>query len=393
MNAYEIKDESVDQRYMRRALDLARNGLGWTNPNPMVGAVIVKDGCIIGEGWHTKCGNLHAEREAFAHCSEDLTGATIYVTLEPCCHWGKTPPCTKAIIENKIARVVIGAPDPNPLVAGKGAAQLREAGIEVVEGVLLEECRALNKVFFWYIQNKRPYVVAKYAMTLDGKIATRTGASRWITGEEARKHVHIQRHRFAAIMVGVNTIINDNSQLTCRLSSDDLLSESLHHTSLFVPVEDVENRPSHPARVVLDSTLRIPLSSYVVQTASEIPTFIATTSTDVERIRDLEAWGCTVLVTKACDGQVDLHDVMDQLGALSFDSVYVEGGPTVHASLAREGLINEVHAYVAPKIFGGTIAPGPVGGAGVARPDDALMTSVKRVERLGNDVFFECEVD
>ena len=179
-----------DQDYMRMAIELAQNGAGWVNPNPLVGAVVVKNDQVIGRGWHTKFGALHAEREALASCVESPKGSTVYVTLEPCCHWGKTPPCTQALIEAEVSRVVVGSPDPNPLVAGKGIAQLKEAGISVTEGVLEEECNGVNRVFFHYIQAKTPYVIAKYAMTLDGKIATKTGASKWITSEKARKRVH-----------------------------------------------------------------------------------------------------------------------------------------------------------------------------------------------------------
>lgn len=388
MNTSVSTDESTDQCFMRCALNLAQNGLGWTNPNPMVGAVIVKNGSIIGEGWHTRCGNLHAEREAFAHCIEDPQGSTLYVTLEPCCHWGKTPPCTEAIIENNVVRVVIGSSDPNPLVAGKGASRLREAGIDVVEGVLEQECLSLNKVFFHYIQHKRPYVVAKYAMTLDGKIATRTGASRWITGEAARTHVHIQRHRFAAILVGVNTIICDNPELTCRLTKDDIP----FCPSVFWSQDECDLEVSHPLRIVLDTTLRIPLSSTVVQTAANIPTLIATSCSDSDRIATLEDKGCHVLITKKSNGHVDLDDLMEKLGDLSVDSVYVEGGSSVHTSLFEAGLVNALHVYVAPKVFGGTNASGPVGGSGVAVPDEAFMMRISTVERLGDDLFIECEV-
>lgn len=361
----------TDEDYMRQALQLAQKGRGWTNPNPMVGAVIVKDGCVIGEGWHTKCGALHAEREAFAHCSEDPQGATIYVTLEPCCHWGKTPPCTEAIIENKIARVVIGAPDPNPLVAGKGVAQLRAAGIEVTEGVLLDECVQINKVFFHYIQTKRPYVVVKYAMTLDGKITTQLGVSQWITGGEARIHTHEQRHRFASILVGIETVLTDDPQLTCRL-------------------EGVEC--NNPVRVVLDSRLRTPLDSALAQTAHDVPTLICASSYDEDHAAALEALGCEIIRVNTSDGRLDLSNVLDQLAARGIDSVYVEGGPTVHASFVEAGLVDEVHAYVAPLMFGGTQAPGPVGGLGVATVQDALHGSITHIEQLGADLFIECEV-
>ena len=386
--------KSIDECYMKRALSLALNGLGWTNPNPMVGAVIVKDGRIIGEGWHTKSGQLHAEREALAHCSEDPQGATLYVTLEPCCHWGKTPPCTDAIIEHKIARVVMGAPDPNPLVAGGGVAQLRNAGIEVTEGVLVPECCALNKVFFHFIQTKRPYVVAKYAMTLDGKIATKTGASKWITGKAARAHVHVQRHRFAAIMVGVGTVLADDPLLTCRLDEHEENLASWKTESPFRedPYPGIK-QANNPVRVVLDSQLRIPLDSALVKSAQDTPVVIATVSQDKKRIALLKNQECEVLVTKENQGRVCLENLLQLLGERGLDSLYVEGGPTVHAALCEAGLIDEVHAYVAPKIFGGLDAPGPVGGAGVQTPGEALAFRRVTTHQLGQDFLFECEVN
>lgn len=220
----------IDEFYMARAVRLAKNGAGWVNPNPLVGAVIVKDGRVIGQGWHRAYGDLHAERHALANCTADPRGATIYVTLEPCCHTGKQPPCTEALIEAGIARVVMGSDDPNPEVAGRGVAQLQEAGVEVTRGVLTRECDELNHAFFHYIQTSRPYVILKYAMTLDGKIATRSGKSKWITGEAARRRVHEDRQRYAAVMVGVGTVLADDPLLTCRLDDfgdaaedDDLL--------------------------------------------------------------------------------------------------------------------------------------------------------------------------
>ncbi len=392
---------NIDEHYMKRALDLARNGFGWTNPNPMVGAVLVKEGRIIGEGWHTKCGNLHAEREAFAHCTEDPQGATMYVTLEPCCHWGKTPPCTEAIIEHGIARVVVGAPDPNPLVAGKGADQLREAGIEVTEGVMLSQCREINKVFFHFIQTKRPYVVLKYAMTLDGKIATKIGASKWITGETARAHVHLQRHRFAAIMVGIGTVISDNPKLTVRLEEYENSKDSSIRTicswkskSTFMkdPFPEVAFS-NNPTRIVLDSSLQIPLYANVVATAREVPTIIATFCADPNKISALKAYGCDVVITRERNGKVDLKDLMSKLGERGIDSVYVEGGSTVHGEFIDLGLVDEVHAYVAPKVFGGTKAPGPIGGKGVKLPTEALQFTRVKTKHLGSDVLFECEVN
>ena len=371
---------SEHERYMARALELAARGAGWTNPNPQVGAVIVKDGGIIGEGWHAAYGKLHAEREALAHCVEDPRGATIYVTLEPCCHWGKTPPCTEAIIEAGITRVVVGAPDPNPLVAGKGFEVLREAGIEVVEGVLLDECRAINEVFFHYIQNGLPQVIAKYAMTLDGKIATRTGASRWITSEAARKRVHEDRHRYAAIMVGIGTVLADDPELTSR-----------------IPDQETKN----PLRVVIDSSARTPLTSKLVQTACEIPTLIAVAAqAPAEHIAALEEAGCEVFVSPANGAvqpaehdRVDLPALLAYLGKeKSIDSVIVEGGATLLWSFFSQGLVDRVQAYIAPKVFGGTGAPSPVQGLGVKSPAGAIHCSTPTVTRLGQDILRECEV-
>ena len=242
----------TDQEYMLRAIQLAKKGEGWTNPNPMVGAVIVKDGKIIGEGYHKKYGELHAERNAIASLTESAEGAVIYVTLEPCCHHGKTPPCTEAIIEQKIRKVVIGSRDPNPKVAGKGVQMLREAGVTVVEDFMREECDQLNPVFFHYITTKTPYVVMKYAMTLDGKIATKTGASKWISGEEARSLVHEMRHDYMAIMAGIGTVLADDPMLNVRL----------------------EGKKS-PVRIICDSMLRIPLDSQICQTAGRYRTIVA----------------------------------------------------------------------------------------------------------------------
>lgn len=366
--------KSEHERYMARALELAACGAGWVNPNPMVGAVVVKDGRIIGEGWHTAYGKLHAERESLAHCTEDPCGATIYVTLEPCCHWGKTPPCTEAIIEAGIVRVVVGAPDPNPLVAGKGFEALRGSGIEVIEDVLLDECRKINKVFFHYIKTGLPLVIAKYAMTLDGKIATRTGASRWITSEVARAKVHEDRHRYAAIMVGIGTVLADDPELTSR-----------------IPNKETKN----PLRVVVDSSARTPLTSKLVQTAREIPTLIAVAAqASQKRIAALEEAGCEVLVSQAAEhSRVDLSALLAYLGKeKSIDSVLVEGGATLLWSFFSQGLVDRVQAYIAPKIFGGAGAPSPVQGLGVETPANAIQCSAPTITQLGQDILLECEV-
>ena len=354
---------------MRLALSLAERGRGWTNPNPMVGAVIVKDGAVIGEGWHRRCGGLHAEREALLNCSGTAAGAALYVTLEPCCHHGRQPPCTDAILEARISRVVVGSGDPNPLVAGKGLDILRSHGVEVVTGILEEECRALNAVFFHYIRTKRPYVVMKYAMTLDGKISTRTGASRWITGETARRRVHEDRGRYAAIMAGVGTVLADNPLLTCR-------------------VEGLRN----PLRVICDTNLRTPPDSKIVRTAREVPTVMACSKPDPERRKVLEDAGCQVWDLPEKDGHVDLNALMERLGAAEIDSVLLEGGGTLNWAALESGIVQRVQAYVAPKLFGGGEAKSPVEGDGVVVPIQAAALGNLTVTRLGEDLLIEGEV-
>ena len=359
----------TDNDYMSLALDLARRGMGWTAPNPMVGAVIVKDGQILGQGWHERCGQPHAERNALASCRTPPQGATLYVTLEPCCHYGRQPPCTDAILEAGIRRVVVGSPDPNPLVAGKGIRILREHGIQVTEGVLREECDRLNEVFLYYIQTGLPFVVMKYAMTLDGKIAAWTGRSQWITGEIARNHVQLQRHRYTGIMVGVGTVLADNPQLTCRLPGY-----------------------KNPVRIICDSTLRTPLSARVVTTASQILTIFAAGQDRPEKRRALEAAGCQVLILGDRSGRVDLPRLMKVLGAQQIDSILLEGGGTLNWAALHSGIVRKVQAYIAPKLLGGREAKTPVEGQGVSDPADAVLLEHSTVTRLGEDILVESEV-
>ncbi len=359
-----------DKDYMRRAITLARRGEGWTNPNPMVGAVIVKDGRIIGEGYHHRCGALHAEREALSSCTEDPQGAVIYVTLEPCCHHGKQPPCTDALIAAGISRVVIGSRDPNPLVHGKGAKLLREHGMIVEEDFLREECDALNPVFFHYIQTKRPYVAMKYAMTMDGKIACYTGASKWVTGEQAREEVQHLRHRYMGIMAGIGTVLADDPMLTCRCEGG-----------------------RNPVRIICDTQLRIPVNAKIAQSAKDVRTILATASTDQEKISALEDMGCTVLVLPQKDGHIDLDALMVRLGEAGIDSILLEGGGTLNYSMLESGHVQKVYAYIAPKIFGGDAAKSPVEGRGMARPEDAIMLRDKQVRQVGEDICIEAEVE
>jgi len=360
----------ADSHYMTRAIELAQLGGGWVNPNPQVGAVIVKENCVIAEGYHARFGGPHAERVALEACGEAPERATLYVTLEPCCHTGKTAPCTEAIITSGISKVVIGSGDPNPQVAGRGIELLRSAGIEVVTNCMQEECDQINRIFFHYIKNKAPYVLAKYAMTADGKIATHTGASKWITGEEARHNVHRQRDRYAAIMVGINTVLVDDPLLTCRIETG-----------------------KNPLRVILDSSLKIPLDSQIVKTSQEVPTLLVSTLDDSAKRQELEKHGCSVMLVPPKEGRVDLAFLLKELGQLDIDSVLIEGGPTLLGSSFDEGLVQAVCCYLSPKVFGGSSAPSPVGGKGVNTPSEAYKLRRSTVKRFCEDFCIEGEVE
>ncbi len=388
----------MEDRFMQRAIELAGKGVGKVNPNPLVGAVIVRDGRIIGEGYHREYGALHAERDAISHLVEEAAGAEMYVTLEPCCHHGKQPPCVDAIIEQGISRIYVGSDDPNELVAGKGIERLRNAGVEVVTHVQKEACDALNPVFFHYITKKTPYVVMKYAMTMDGKIATTSGDSRWITGECAREHTHRIRNWLSGIMVGIGTVLADNPLLNCRVPGG-----------------------SSPVRIILDSHLRIPLDSQIVQTAGEYKTIVATVenafdTTGVEQKRQeddanvkqdvnikqlkqqkldreskLQKAGIEVFHVPEKEGHVDLQTLMEMLGERQIDSILLEGGGTVNASALEAGIVNRVQVYVGSQIFGGVHAPSPVGGQGIAAVAQSYQFGMPKVTSLGGDVLLEYE--
>ncbi len=383
-------DDRSHRHYMQQAVDLAWRGRGWVDPNPMVGCVIVKGGCVIGQGFHTGFGNLHAEREALVNCAElgnDPHGADVYVTLEPCSHYGKTPPCADALIEAGVSRVIVGASDPNPQVAGGGIARLQQAGIEVIEGVCERECVAMNRPFFKYLSQHIPYVVAKYAMTLDGKIATRTGASKWITGDAARAHAHLFRGTYASIMVGVQTVIADDPLLTARTDADTL--ERTDADTLGRTDADAFGRAPHqPTRVICDTNLRTPLDAQVVTTTDIAPTLIATSVSDPSAHKPYTDAGCGILcVRPGEDGRIDLAELIQMLGEMGIDSVYIEGGSTLFGSAFDARLVDEVHAYVAPKVFGGAAAPGAIGGVGVPTPDDCMQFAIEQIEPVGGDIF------
>ncbi len=366
-------DKDFNPKYMKRAIELAKMGVGAVNPNPLVGAVIVKDGRIIGEGYHRRYGQLHAERDAFAHLTEDAEGADMYVTLEPCCHYGKQPPCVEAIIEHKIKKVFCGSDDPNDKVAGGGFKRLREAGIEVVTHCMKEECDSINDVFFHYIVNKTPYVVMKYAMTLDGKIATHTGESKWISCEASRNHVMTLRNSLMGIMVGIGTVLADNPMLTCRMENG-----------------------RNPVRIICDSNLRIPYDSNIMKTAKDIKTIIATAkpeSTDSDEISSFEEkkntireMGAIVIETDGACGSVNLKQLMARLGEMGIDGILLEGGGTLNYSAIKAGIVNEIDVFVAPKIFGGSGIYSPVTGEGVDLPDEAYLFKLVDITSINEDV-------
>lgn len=330
----------------------------------------MKDDRVIGIGYHKKYGENHAEINAFLNAKEngeDVEGASIYVTLEPCSHYGKTPPCADAIIKNKLKKVIIGCVDSNPKVAGNGIKKLKDAGIDVIVNVLEEECRKLNEVFFYYIANKRPFVVMKYAMTMDGKIATVSGKSKWITSEKTREHSHRFRNKYSAIMVGINTVIEDNPMLNCRLPNT-----------------------RNPIRIILDSSLKISLDSNICKTSKDIKTFIATVSGDEKKIKELEGLGVEIIKTESDNGRVNLKELMKILGEeKNIDSVYVEGGASLHASLLKEKLVNKALVYIAPKIFGGFEAKSPIGGEGIDEPDNAIRLVGNSITKIEDDLFLE----
>lgn len=356
----------MDIQYMKRALELAQKGAGYTSPNPLVGAVIVKDGRIIGEGYHEVYGSHHAEVNAFNNAAEDVEGATMYVTLEPCSHYGKTPPCANKIVEKKIKKVVIGLEDPNPLVAGKGIEILRSSGIEVVTGVLETEGRKLNEIFLKYITTSLPFVILKTAMTLDGKIAAYTGDSKWITNEASREFVHQLRHRVTGIMAGIGTILADDPMLNTRL-------------------KDGKGKDAH--RIIVDSNARTPLTARILNMESDANTIIAVSEqADKEKIKHLKDKGAEIIVTPQKDGKLDLQYLMKELGQRKIDGILLEGGGTLNYSALQEGIVDKVHAFIAPKIIGGKDAKTPVEGMGKAYVRDAIDIENIEVSRFGSDV-------
>ncbi len=353
--------QQADSRFMKRALSLARKGLGRTAPNPAVGCVIVRDGTIVGEGWHRQAGTPHAEVHALNMAGAAAQGADVYVTLEPCCHQGKTPPCCDALITAGVRRVIAGMVDPFLKVAGQGLQCLRQAGIRAEVGLLEEECRDLNKGFIKAVTAGIPYLIYKTAMTLDGNIATVTGHSRWVTGEESRRLVHRLRTHCDAVMVGVDTVIADNPQLTVR---------------------HVKGRD--PIRVIVDTRLRTPESVNVLKQQDSARTIIATCETDTTIHQRYQAQGVTILVCREYDGRVEMRDLLHKLAGLGIHSVLLEGGSRLAGDLLQHGLIDECIFFYAPKVVGNGFAPFAL--QGIATMDEAIRMKIRRVATCGDDL-------
>jgi diaminohydroxyphosphoribosylaminopyrimidine deaminase/5-amino-6-(5-phosphoribosylamino)uracil reductase len=363
----DCKGSTMPADFMAYALALARQVLGTTSPNPAVGAVVVREGQVIGWGATQPPGGPHAERVALAQAGERARGATLYVTLEPCVHYGRTPPCVEAIIAAGIAEVHVAVLDPNPLVNGRGVQTLKAHGIRVVVGEHAAEARRLNEWFFKYVSTGRPFVLAKYAMTLDGKIATCTGDSRWITGPAARAMVHRLRAQVDAVIVGVGTVRADDPSLTARPEA-------------FGEAPAVRQ----PVRIVVDSRGHTPLDARVL--SREAPTWIATTERmDVERRKRYSERGAEVLILPTRNGQVDLEALLEELGRRQIAWVMVEGGSRLLGSLWDLGLIDKVMAFIAPKCIGGEQAPGPIGGRGRPRMAEAIPLDDVEIQPVGED--------
>jgi len=357
---------TTDEKYMAKAIELAEKARGCTSPNPMVGAIIVKDGRIIGEGYHQKAGEPHAEVYALHQAGMDARGATLYVTLEPCSHYGKTPPCAKRVIAAGISRVVIGMIDPNPLVAGKGLAMLQEAGIEVEIGVLERQCVEMNEAFITYIKTGKPFVILKSAMSIDGKIATASGESKWITNEEARIDGHRIRKEVDAMLVGVGTIIADDPLLSCRL-----------------PQETVENQPH---LYILDSQGRTPLDATIWTVPNRNITIFVGEECGLEQMGAFSDKGAEVIVTPSNERGLDISFILEELGARQCMSLLIEGGSQVVASFVETKSFDKLVTYIGNRIIGGIGATPAVGGLGFSSLDEAVQLDIDEVMAVGDNM-------
>ncbi|SNZ07770.1 diaminohydroxyphosphoribosylaminopyrimidine deaminase [Persephonella hydrogeniphila] len=360
--------EKNDEKYMRIALKEAKKGKGYTHPNPAVGAVIVKNGKVIGKGYHKKAGLPHAEREAIKDAISkgfDITRSTMYVTLEPCCHYGKTPPCTEAIIDSRIKRVVIATLDPNPLVAGKGVEILKNNGIEVITGVLRKEAEKINEDFFVYIREKRPFIHLKIAQTIDGKIATKTGSSKWITGEKSRRYAHRLRKEATAVMVGVGTVLQDNPQLTVR----DYPSKK------------------QPVRILIDKSLKTPVDFRIFDKSAKTVVFTSKTASE-NKIKTLKEKGIEIVKLPLKEGRFELKDILKELYDMEIMHLLVEGGKEVITQFIMENLFDKISIFQAPKLIGED-GISSVGKLGIEDISEAIEIRIESIKKLDKDIYFE----
>ena len=355
-----------DAYWMRRALRLAEKGRGRTSPNPMVGAVLVKEDVAVGQGHHAKAGGAHAEIVALREAGEEARGATLYLNLEPCAHFGRTPPCAPEVIEAGVKRVVIGMEDPNRLVKGKGIEMLRKAGLEVEVGILEKECQRLNEVFCKYILKKEPFVILKVAATLDGKIATRNGDSKWISGEAARRIVHKLRNQVDGVLVGIGTVLKDDPLLTARVRGG-----------------------RDPYRIVLDSRLKTPEEAKVIGPCPSKTIIVATALAPKDKIERFEKRGVRIFIFDSKEGRVDLKSCLSRLGEIGVMSLLVEGGCQVNGSFLDEGLIDKLVLFLSPKLMGDHQAPGIFGGKGVSNLQEAIALKEMKTKKVGEDILIE----
>ena len=354
--------------YMSQALELAQLAKGYTSPNPAVGCVIVKEGRVVGTGYHRKAGTPHAEVWALKEAGDDATGSTVYVTLEPCAHYGKTPPCANTLIERKVAKVVIAMADPNPLVAGKGAEKLRQAGIEVEIGLLSKEAAQLNEDFIKWMLIGKPFITAKVAMSLDGRTATRTGSSQWITNDRARKYGHYLRSIHDGILVGIQTVLADNPLLTCRVprAGNDIIHQ--------------------PTRIVLDSSGQIPLTAKLIADKTAKTIVITTDASSEEKRLQLEQAGILILMAKRSAQGIDLQDALQQLSNIGIHSILVEGGAAVHGSFFDNRLVDKLYFFIGSMVIGGQDAVPAIGGMGANLLSQTMPLCYDKIELLENNL-------
>ncbi|MCX6252113.1 MAG: bifunctional diaminohydroxyphosphoribosylaminopyrimidine deaminase/5-amino-6-(5-phosphoribosylamino)uracil reductase RibD [Bacteroidetes bacterium] len=365
---YETRTEKGKQELMAKAVRLAENGRGWVNPNPMVGAILVRDGSIIGKGYHHYFGAPHAEVEAICSATDPVEGATLVVTLEPCAHHGKTPPCAQIIVEKGIRHVIIGMGDPNPLVNGKGIEWLESHEVKVESGILEEKIRQQNEIFLKFITKHIPFCILKTAMTLDGKIATVSGESKYISGDKSRKIVHGLRHQVSAVMVGIDTILADDPLLNVR---------------------NTGKQSKNPLKVIVDTSGRLPAGANVLKNEPQLTILATTHHADYKKLKEIERVGVQIIICAEKNNKVDLANLMNILGTMEIDSVMIEGGSTLAFSALQEKVVDKIISFISPKILGGRNAPTPIGGEGIPNLKDALQLHDMKVKRTGEDLMIE----